>query len=80
MHDDLGIIYIYVYVYVLDMGYWQGRVACEMNTCDELIATEIVFNNILEPMNPPEVAGVLAALVFQVGSKRQLVVINTHKH
>jgi antiviral helicase SKI2 len=37
-----------------------------MNTCDELIATEMVFNNILEPLNPPETAAVLSALVFQV--------------
>jgi hypothetical protein len=44
----------------------KGRVACEMTTCDELLATEIVFHNILEPLNPPEVASLLSALVFQV--------------
>jgi len=43
----------------------KGRIACEMNTCDELIATEMIFNNVLEPLNPPEVVAVLAALVFQ---------------
>jgi superfamily II RNA helicase len=43
----------------------KGRVACEMNTCDELLACEMLFDNILEPLNPPEAAGVLAALVFQ---------------
>jgi hypothetical protein len=37
-----------------------------MNTADELIATEILFFNILEPLNPPEVAAFLSALVFQV--------------
>lgn len=44
----------------------KGRVACEMNTCDELIATELLFFNVLEPLNPPEVAALLSALVFQV--------------
>ena len=44
----------------------KGRVACEMNTCDELIATELLFFNVLEPLNPPEVASLLSALVFQV--------------
>ena len=44
----------------------KGRVACEMNTCDELLATEVLFNNILEPLNPPEIAALLSAFVFQV--------------
>lgn len=36
----------------------KGRVACEINTCDELIATEMVFENVLENLDPPEIAGV----------------------
>jgi len=44
----------------------KGRVACEMNTCDELIAAGMLFTNVLEPLNPPEAAAVLSALVFQV--------------
>jgi antiviral helicase SKI2 len=44
----------------------KGRVASEMNTCDELLATEMVLDNILEPLNPPEAAAILSALVFQV--------------
>jgi antiviral helicase SKI2 len=43
----------------------KGRVACEMNTGSELLTTEIVFKNILEPLNPPEAAAILSALVFQ---------------
>lgn len=43
----------------------KGRVACEMNTCDELLATEMIFLNVLEPLNPPEAAAILSALVFQ---------------
>mmetsp|Transcript_6973 Transcript_6973/g.11124 ORF Transcript_6973/g.11124 Transcript_6973/m.11124 type:complete len:551 (-) Transcript_6973:226-1878(-) len=43
----------------------KGRVACELNTADELVATELVFENLLEPLGPAEAAGVLSALVFQ---------------
>ncbi|RYH20621.1 hypothetical protein EON65_22965 [archaeon] len=43
----------------------KGRVCCELNTCDELIGTEMLFHNVLEPLNPPEIAGILSALVFQ---------------
>lgn len=47
----------------------KGRVACEQNTCDELLAAEIIFNNILEPLNPPECVGILSALICQEKSK-----------
>jgi antiviral helicase SKI2 len=43
----------------------KGRVACEINTCHELLVTEMIFNNILEPLTPPEAAALLSALVFQ---------------
>ena len=43
----------------------KGRVACEMNTCDELLATEAIFANVLEPLNPPEAAVVLSDFIFQ---------------
>jgi antiviral helicase SKI2 len=46
----------------------QGRVACEFNTCDEVIATEMIFENVLEPLNPPEAVAILSALIFQVSS------------
>jgi len=43
----------------------KGRVACEVNTCEELIATEMVFEGILNDMEPEEIVAVLSALVFQ---------------
>lgn len=49
-----------------DVVLLKGRIACEMNCCDELLAAEIILGNVLEPLNPPEVAAVLAALIFQV--------------
>ena len=49
----------------------KGRVACEMNTCDELLATEAIFANLLEPLNPPEAAAILSAFIFQEKSDEQ---------
>jgi len=43
----------------------KGRVACEINTCDELILTELVFENILEPLTTVECAALLSSFVFQ---------------
>ena len=54
---------------ITDIVTLKGRVACEMNTCDELMATEIIFNNILEPLNPAEVVAMLSSLIFQVYSE-----------
>jgi superfamily II RNA helicase len=48
----------------------KGSVACEMNTCNEVLASEIIFSNVLEPLNPPEIAGLLAALVCQEKDKQ----------
>lgn len=36
-----------------------------MNACDELLGVEALFNNVLEPLNPPEVAAILSAFIFQ---------------
>jgi antiviral helicase SKI2 len=48
----------------------KGRVACEINTMDELLLTELVFENVFEALGPAEIAAVLSAGVFQrnVGS------------
>lgn len=43
----------------------KGRVACEVNTCEELIATEMVFEGILNDLAPEEIVAVLSALVYQ---------------
>ncbi|EDV27629.1 uncharacterized protein TRIADDRAFT_21387, partial [Trichoplax adhaerens] len=44
----------------------KGRVACEINNC-ELLITELVFDNILNPMAPEEIAALLSCIVFQQG-------------
>ena len=43
----------------------KGRVACETNTCDELIVTEMIFEGILNELEPAEIVAVLSALIFQ---------------
>jgi antiviral helicase SKI2 len=43
----------------------KGRVACEVNTCQELIATEMVFEGVLNDLEPAEIVAALSALVYQ---------------
>lgn len=43
----------------------KGRVACEVNTCEELIVTEMVFEGLLNDLEPEEIVAVLSALVYQ---------------
>ncbi len=43
----------------------KGRVACEVNTCEEIIVTELIFEGILNELEPPEIVAVLSALIFQ---------------
>jgi len=57
--------------YVDDTGTVQlkGRVACEINSGDELIITEMIFHGVLSKLTPEEAVAVLSAFVFQ--EKRQ---------
>ncbi|CEG40713.1 dead deah box rna [Plasmopara halstedii] len=43
----------------------KGRVACEINTCEELVLTEMIFENVLANLEPEEIVAVLSALIFQ---------------
>lgn len=47
----------------------QGRVACEINSGDELVATEVIFAGVLSELEPEEAVALLSALVFQVSRK-----------
>jgi len=38
----------------------KGRIACELSSADELLLTEMVFNGLFNPMNPPQVAAILS--------------------
>ncbi|KAI3427058.1 hypothetical protein D9Q98_006998 [Chlorella vulgaris] len=43
----------------------KGRVACEVNSGDELVATELIFSGLLADLQPEEAVALLSALVFQ---------------
>jgi antiviral helicase SKI2 len=43
----------------------KGRVACEVNTTDELLLTEMVLEGVFEGLTPQEAAALLSGLVFQ---------------
>ncbi|ORZ29632.1 DEAD/DEAH box RNA helicase, partial [Catenaria anguillulae PL171] len=43
----------------------KGRVACEINTCDEVLLTELVLNNLFADLDVPETVAVLSVLIFQ---------------
>ncbi|KAM6578144.1 hypothetical protein CsatB_029981 [Cannabis sativa] len=43
----------------------KGRVACEMNSGEELIATECLFDNQLDDLEPEEAVALMSAFVFQ---------------
>merc|ERR1712241_1279473 len=38
----------------------KGRIACELSSADELLLTEMMFNNLFNPMTPPQVAAILS--------------------
>ncbi|XP_015873935.3 DExH-box ATP-dependent RNA helicase DExH11 isoform X3 [Ziziphus jujuba] len=43
----------------------KGRVACEMNSGEELICTECLFENQLDDLEPEEAVALMSAFVFQ---------------
>lgn len=55
----------------LDVVALKGRVAAEVNTSDELIFTEMIFEGLLGPLSPAECAALLSVLVFQEKSGRE---------
>ena len=42
--------------------------ACEINSGDELVATEMIFAGVLSELEPEEAVALLSALVFQAGA------------
>lgn len=43
----------------------KGRVACEMNSGEELICTECLFDNQFDDLEPEEAVALMSAFVFQ---------------
>ncbi|GMI01333.1 hypothetical protein TrLO_g1126 [Triparma laevis f. longispina] len=59
---------------LVDMGYLEeenvatlkGRACVNINTCEEsIMLTEIIFQGLLDELNPMEIAAVLTAVIFQ---------------
>jgi len=43
----------------------KGRVMCELNSCDELVASEMIFAGVLADLEPEAAVALLSAFVFQ---------------
>eukprot|EP00516_Mucochytrium_quahogii_P006056 CAMPEP_0203754358 /NCGR_PEP_ID=MMETSP0098-20131031/7960_1 /ASSEMBLY_ACC=CAM_ASM_000208 /TAXON_ID=96639 /ORGANISM=" , Strain NY0313808BC1" /LENGTH=1330 /DNA_ID=CAMNT_0050645317 /DNA_START=642 /DNA_END=4631 /DNA_ORIENTATION=- len=43
----------------------KGRAACEVNTCDELILTEMILDDVFGPLSAAECAALCSAMVMQ---------------
>jgi len=43
----------------------KGRVACEINTTDELLLTEMMFNGVFNDLTPNQICALLSCFVFQ---------------
>lgn len=43
----------------------KGRVACEMNSADELVLTELVLDNVFAEFEAAEIVALLSSFVFQ---------------
>jgi len=54
----------------------KGRVACEISTCNELVATELMFNGFFNDLETPQIVAVLSCLVFTEKSKQKAVRFN----
>jgi antiviral helicase SKI2 len=50
----------------------KGRVACEVQSGDELVTTELIFAGLLDDLDSAEAAALLSALVFQEKSDADL--------
>jgi antiviral helicase SKI2 len=60
----------------------KGRVACEINSCDELIVTEMIFENFFTSLTPEECVSVLSCLICQDKTQDEAVLtdrLNTAK-
>ena len=47
----------------------KGRVACEINTADELVLTELILDNFFAEFEPAEIVALLSCFVFQEKSQ-----------
>ncbi|KAG0473483.1 hypothetical protein HPP92_015340, partial [Vanilla planifolia] len=68
MPDFQGRIDVLKEIYCIDADLVvqiKGRVACEMNSGEELICTECLFENQFDDLEPEEAVAIMSAFVFQ---------------
>ena len=41
----------------------KGQVACELNSCDELVVTEMIFENFFTSLSPEECVSIISCLI-----------------
>uniref|UniRef100_I2CQP2 ATP-dependent RNA helicase DOB1 n=1 Tax=Nannochloropsis gaditana (strain CCMP526) TaxID=1093141 RepID=I2CQP2_NANGC len=47
----------------------KGRVACEVNTVDELVVTEMIFNGVFNDLKPEQVVALIGCMCFEEKKK-----------
>lgn len=50
----------------------KGRVACEISTCDELLATELLFSGFFVDLEPPQIVALVSCLVCDEKSEEKI--------
>eukprot|EP00158_Paraphelidium_tribonemae_P008081 Partr_v1_DN28462_c1_g1_i5_m41525 putative Superkiller viralicidic activity 2-like len=49
----------------------KGRVACEISAGDEIVLTELLFNNVFNDLTPQTIAALMSCFVFQEGGGKE---------
>ena len=53
------------YIDDADVVQAKGRVACEINSADEILVTELIYDGVFIDLTPQQCVAVLASIVFQ---------------
>ena len=68
-HQRVDVLKLLEFIDVDTVVKIKGRVACEINTADELVLTELIFQNFFNDYEPAEIVGLLSCFVFQEKSQ-----------
>lgn len=64
-HQRVVILQHFGYLDDLQLVKMKGRVACEIQSCDELLATEMIFRGMMTGLKAQEAIALMSSLVFQ---------------
>ena len=53
------------YIDDADVVQAKGRVACEINSADEILITELIYDGVFIDLTPQQCVAILASIVFQ---------------